>query len=328
MSKVSLIGAGSWGTALALTLAHNKHEVMLWEHNAQAADVLIQDRENKLFLPGFSFPALVHVTNQLSEALIFSDWLILAVPSHVLRAVLTQIKPLYTGQNLVSVIKGIENESLLLPTQIIEDVLGEVPLAVLSGPTHAEEIAQKKPAAVVVAAKGMALAEQVQELFATAFLKVYTNEDVLGVQLGGSLKNVMAIAAGICDGLEYGDNSKSALMTRALAEMTSLGMAMGAQKETFYGLSGLGDLITTCMSRHSRNRYVGEQIGRGKSLDEVLQEMRMVAEGVKTAKSAYALAQQHQVDVPILEQMHEVLFAGKNPQEAVKNLMSRQNKSE
>ena len=325
--KVSVLGAGSWGTALAMLLASKYDDVILWEFRPDVASELATLRENKLMLPGVPIPEKIHITSDFEKSARYRDVLVLAVPSHIMRKVAERLREVDFGKAiLVSVAKGIENDTLLRMSQVIQQVLPELPstqLAVLSGPSHAEEVARKIPTTVVSASSNLKTAQEVQRIFMTSNFRVYASEDLIGVELGGSLKNIIAIGAGISDGVGYGDNTKAALMTRGLVEITRLGTAMGADPMTFAGLSGMGDLIVTCMSRHSRNRYLGEQIGKGKTLQQVLDEMVMVAEGVRTTRSAHDLAQKYGVEMPITEQVFKVLFEDKPPKEAVIELMER-----
>ncbi len=326
-AKISVLGAGSWGTALAILLSSKYDDVILWEFRPDVAAELAETRENKLMLPGVPIPEKIKITSDFEESAVGRDVLVLAVPSHIMRQAAERLRDVNFGKAiLVSVAKGIENETLLRMSQVIRQVLPDLPptqMAVLSGPSHAEEVARKIPTTVVSASEDLKTAQEVQRIFMTPNFRVYASEDLIGVELGGSLKNIIAIGAGISDGVGYGDNTKAALMTRGLVEITRLGTAMGADPMTFAGLSGMGDLIVTCMSRHSRNRYLGEQIGKGKTLQQVLDEMVMVAEGVRTTRSAHDLAQKYGVEMPITEQVYKVLFEDKPPREAVMELMGR-----
>jgi glycerol-3-phosphate dehydrogenase (NAD(P)+) len=297
------------------------------------AEKLDRIRENLLFLPGVMIPKGITITSRLSEAVENQAMLVVAVPSHVVRTVGEQLAPLLTGQApvIVNVAKGIENNTLLRMSQVLEQTLHTVPLqniVTLSGPTHAEEVSRQIPTAIVAACPEMTTAEFVQQIFINNYFRVYRSQDIIGVELGGSLKNIIAVAAGICDGAGFGDNTKAALQPRGLVEMVRLGVQMGANKMTFAGLSGMGDLIVTCMSRHSRNRYLGEQMGKGKKLNEVLEEMVMVAEGVKTTQSAYQLSQQFGIEMPITGQVYKILFENQNPKDALYELMLRDAKIE
>ena len=327
--RITVIGDGGWGTTLALLLLGKGHRVRLWGAFPAYVDAMRYARENAKFLPGVPLPMGLELCSGLGEAVADAGVLVAAVPTQFLRRVLRRLARCYRrGTPIVSVAKGVENRTLLRPSQIVGDVLGRVPVAVLSGPSHAEEVARGLPASVVAASRRAELARRVQGLFMTDRFRVYTHGDVLGVELCGAVKNVIAIAAGICDGMRLGDNAKAALLSRGLAEMTRLGMALGARRETFAGLAGLGDLVTTCMSPYGRNRSVGVQIGQGKTLAEILGAMEQVAEGVRTTKSVRTLARRHGVEMPITEECHRVLFRGKSPMRAVRDLMRRRAKDE
>ena len=327
---ISILGAGNWGTTLAVMLAEKGLEVRMWEFRPEAARTIQQKRENSEFLPGIKFPDGVLVTADLGRALQDSQVVFWALPSPVLRSVCKQAKPHLDGGVLqVSFIKGIEVASRLRPSQLLEQGLGEgIRLAVVSGPNIAPEIARRLPSATVAAASIRKDASQVQELLMSNHFRVYTSDDIVGVELGGALKNIIAIAAGIVDGLGMGANTKGALLTRGLAEITRLGVSLGARPETFAGLSGMGDMITTCFSPQSRNRSVGQQIARGRALPEIIASLTMVAEGVETTRSAHQLARDRGIEMPITEQMHQVLFQGKPPQDALRDLMGRQAREE
>jgi len=329
--KVAVLGSGSWGTTLALVLYENGHTVRCWTPETGDIELIRTTGENSRFLPGVKIPASLVFSDNIAETLKDAAYIVIAVPSHAVRPVIEKCVRV-TGSNAVwiSVAKGIENDTLLRVSQVIEQVgkISPDKIAVLSGPSHAEEVSRHVPTAVVSASISRDTAKRVQQLFINDYFRVYANLDVIGVEFGGALKNVIALAAGICDGAGFGDNTKAALMTRGLVEMNRLGATLGALPDTFAGLSGIGDLIVTCMSRHSRNRHVGEQIGKGRKLQEVLAEMVMVAEGVKTTRSAFHLAQTHQVDMPITEQVYQTLFENKPPLEAMRELMTRASKIE
>jgi glycerol-3-phosphate dehydrogenase (NAD(P)+) len=332
-ARAGVIGAGGWGTALALLLHRNGHEVDLWEFFPEYAQRMVALRRNPDFLPGVEIPEGLRITSDLGAAVRDKDVLVFAVPSHALRRVAVQVSTFGVGRYLViTAVKGIENESLLRMSEVLRqawaDLLQPDRIVVLSGPSHAEEVSRGIPTAVVAASVSEMSGRAVQEFFRGPAFRLYTSPDVVGVELGGALKNVIAIAAGISDGVGFGDNTKAALMTRGIVEITRLGLAMGAAPGTFSGLSGVGDLIVTCASRHSRNRYVGEQIGAGRSLDEVLSGMKMVAEGVRTTRSAMDLSVKYGVDMPITREVHEILFNGKDPKHAVAELMTREPKKE
>ena len=329
--KIGVIGAGGWGTALGVLLAENGNEISLYEHFPEYADRLRKDRENKTFLPGVRIPAGIKITSSLSEALKGSGIIIFAVPSKHLPGVLKLIDPCFLekGAIFVSAIKGIDRATLKRMSQLISGRFGKkFEVAVLSGPSHAEEVGRKTPTAVVVAAEKIKTAEILQKVFSGPYFRVYASDDVVGVELGGAVKNVIALAKGVLDGMGLGDNTTAALMTRGLAEMKRLGSKLGARPETLNGLSGTGDLIVTCMSRHSRNRSVGERLGKGEKLAEILSSMKMVAEGVTTADSCHRLAKKLGVEMPIVKEMHRILFKGASPEGAVKALMGRKLKRE
>ncbi len=332
MSEVAVLGAGSWGIAVSTLLSYNKHKVILWEFDHQEMEKLSTQKEHKQKLPGIIIPDEVKITNQLELAILSADMLILALPSHTVREVAERIRAIgLKDPILVNLAKGIENDTLLRMSEVLKQVLPSSlhqKITTLSGPSHAEEVARKIPTTVVVAGFKEKAARDVQQAFMNPYFRVYTNSDIIGVELGGSLKNIIAIAAGICDGMGLGDNSKGALLSRGLAEIIRLGEKLGAKRDTFAGLSGLGDLVTTCISKFSRNRYVGEQVGRGRSLKEIERQMAMVAEGIKTARSAYQLSLVHQVEMPITQQVYQVLFENKKPKEAITELMTRDPKSE
>jgi len=327
--KIIIIGNGGWGTALAILLYKKGYEVTLWGYDATYSDYLREKRENVKYLKGIPIPSGICITSNISQKLLDVHIVVVATPTPYLRSVLTKFKDFFAqGTPVVSVTKGIENDSLMRPSEIITSVLGNQPVSLLLGPSHAEEVARGLPTTIVASAKDVALARTVQKIFTTDRFRVYTNPDMMGVELGAAMKNVIAIAAGICDGLKFGDNSKAALITRGLAEISRLGIVMGAQKTTFSGLTGLGDLITTCISPYGRNRWVGEQIGKGKKLQEILEKMEQIAEGVWTTKSVKALSDKLNVEMPITREIYNVLFNNKDPLEAVSNLMMRTPRSE
>ncbi len=331
-ASVGVIGAGSWGTTLANLLAEKGEETTLWVYEETLAKDMAGTRENTMYLPGVKLDARLAITHILNEAVEDKKFIVMAVPSHVFRGVVTQMVPVVSPLSIVvAVSKGIENETLLTMTEILEEFLPELQhsnLAVLSGPSFAREVSQKTPTAVTAASLSEDVARSVQELFSTPYFRVYRSSDVKGLELGGALKNVIAIAAGISDGLGYGTNTRAALITRGLAEISRLGLKLGANPLTFAGLAGMGDLVLTCTGDLSRNRMVGLKLGQGIKLKEILEGMKMVAEGVKTARSAYFLAQKHQVEMPITEQVYKVLYEDKDPRGAVKELMSRDLKEE
>ncbi len=329
MAKITLLGGGGWSIALSCVLSDNGHEVTMWSGVAKEADMLAHNRENEKSLPGVKIGDSVLVTTDIKEAVTGSEAIIMATASSYVRQTAHQMIPyVKAGQIVVNVAKGIEEESLMTMTDIIADELPNVDTAVLSGPSHAEEVGKRMPTCVVVGAKKKAVAEYVQELFSNPVFRVYTSPDVLGIEIGGSLKNVIALAAGIADGLGYGDNTKAALITRGIKEIGRLGDAMGANMLTFAGLSGIGDLIVTCASMHSRNRRAGILMGQGKSMAEAMEEVNMVVEGVFCAKAAWKMAQKYNVQMPIIEQVNHVLFDNKSAQEALVDLMVRDKTSE
>ena len=330
--RVAVIGAGAWGTALARHLADKQISVRLWAHEPEVVQAIEQRRENVVFLPGVQLPSTLTATDQLSDAVAGADCVIFAVPSHVARLVLSRIGPLLPQSvPFVSATKGIEETTLKLMTQVMQEVLPSHmrnSLMVLSGPSFASEVSQGKPTALCLAGQDPGAVKAIQALFMTPTFRVYADDDLIGVQLGGSLKNVMALAAGVVDGLELGHNARAALITRGLAEMIRLGLAMGADPRTFYGLSGVGDLILTCTGPLSRNHSVGVRLGKGERLDGILASMQAVAEGVRTAKAALGLAQRCGVDMPIVQEVNAVLFADKSCRQAVGDLMEREAKEE
>ena len=324
--NVTVIGTGGWGTALAVLLHGNGHRVTLWGRLKEEVDPILAARENKAFLPGVKIAEAINVTLDTKAALRDAELVVLAVPSHGMRPICRQVREhLPAAAALVHVAKGIENETGARMSEVIAEELKTDRVVVLSGPSHAEEVGRGVPTAVVVAGPNAAL---VQRVFMNERFRIYTHDDVIGVELGGALKNVIAIAAGVCEGIGFGDNTKAALCTRGLAEMARLGAALGARRETFFGLSGIGDLIVTAFSKHSRNRRFGERLGKGETAEQIVSSTQMVAEGVKTAKSAWQLAQRHGVDVPITREVFAILYEGKSPKQAVRDLMTREAKPE
>lgn len=335
MSNIAIMGAGAWGTALALSLAERGgHSVTLWAHNPDLAESIRDHHENTAFLPGFPLPQSIIVTASAAEALQDAEIILSVMPSHHVRESYTAFAPyLHAGQCLVSATKGIEAETGLRMSELIAATLAEhnldLPIAVLSGPSFAQEVAAGSPTAVTIASHDLELAARVQQEFSSATLRLYTNEDVIGVELGGALKNVIAIAAGAVSGLNLGHNSTAALITRGIAEITRLAVACEGRRETLAGLSGLGDLVLTCTGSLSRNRWVGIELGKGRSISEALAGLKgKVAEGVRTTSAALELARRHQVEMPIAEQVHAVLYQGKHPKEAIHDLMSRPGRDE
>lgn len=329
MAKIGIIGAGSWGIALSVLLYNNGNEVSVWSILPDEIEMLRRELEHKDKLPGVKLPEDMEFTCDLKKTVANKDLLVLAVPSPFVRSTAHSLQSVVTkGQIIVNVAKGIEEKTLMTLSQVIEEEVPNADVAVLSGPSHAEEVGRGIPTTIVVGAHSKETAEFVQNLFMNEVFRVYTSPDILGIELGAALKNVVALAAGIADGLGYGDNTKAALITRGITEIARLGMAMGGKFETFCGLSGIGDLIVTCASMHSRNRRAGILIGKGYTMEEAMEEVKMVVEGVYSAKAAMRLAEQYQIQIPIIEQVNAVLFEGKAASEAVKELMIRDKKIE
>ena len=335
MNSVAVLGAGSWGTALARLLSDKGIETSLWARDEAFAKELAVRRENRKYLPGFGLASTLGITSSVAEAVQGKDVILFVVPSHAMRETASAVSEALAGRPrpkaAVSCAKGIENDTLETMTDVLSEVfspLGTISLGVLSGPSFAKEVAQRMPTAVTIAAHGEEVAKGLQEFFSTDFFRVYTTQDVIGVQLGGAVKNVLAIAAGISDGLGFGTNTRAALITRGLAEMSRLGLKLGANPLTFAGLAGLGDLVLTCTGDLSRNRQVGLQLGAGKGMEEILASMNMVAEGVKTSRSLYMLSRRHQVEMPIIEHVYRVIYEGMSPRDAVKGLLDRPQKYE
>lgn len=328
MKKIAIIGAGGWGLALGLLLNDKKYEVIFWCYDEKEKDDILAHRENKRCLPGIKIPEEIKFTTDMKEALIGADFAVMAVPSKATRTTARlmnhYIEPKTT---IVNVSKGIEEESLLCLADVINEEVKNT-VVILSGPSHAEEVARHIPTAVVVSSLDMDKARETQEVFMSEYLRVYTNSDLVSVELGGALKNVIALAAGIVEGVGYGDNTKAALITRGITEMTRLGIKMGGQMETFAGLTGIGDLIVTCTSSHSRNRRAGELVGQGLTIEEAMKQVNMVVEGVPTTKAAYALMKKYEVDMPILSAIYGVLFEGKPVTHTINQLMMRDKKDE
>jgi glycerol-3-phosphate dehydrogenase (NAD(P)+) len=333
LKKVSIIGAGSFGTALSVVLGHGGFSVTLWARENDVVEKINSERKNPDYISDVKLPDSVSATSSLEVALDSAEILLFATPTHALRSVATNVKPFISGQEIiVTVSKGIEKDTFMTPTQILvsvfDGVILEDQIGVLSGPSHAEEVSKFKPTTVVAAAYSKRVARIIQETFMTPMFRVYLNQDIIGVEIGAALKNIMAIAAGIADGADMGDNAIAALITRGLHEMKRMGVAMGASQDTFSGLTGLGDLIVTCTSEHSRNRYVGYNIGQGKKLDEIITGMNMVAEGVKTTDSVNQWAEKNNVEMPITRAVHKVLFENMDPTDALIELMTRNPKEE
>lgn len=331
--KVSIIGAGSWGTALSVVLQSNGHDVLIWAREPEIVNAINDNHRNPTYLPDLQLPEAIRATHDFNEASTGRDMIVFATPSHTMREVATRIKP-YLGGNeiIVTVSKGIEKETFMTMTQVLTEVLQDViiedHIGTLSGPSHAEEVARQKPTVVVSAANSKSTARIIQDTFMTPMFRVYLNHDVIGVEVAGAVKNIMAIAAGIVDGASLGDNAKAALLTRGLLEIKRLGTRLGASQDTFSGLAGVGDLIVTCTSEHSRNRYVGYHIGKGEKLSDIRKRMSMIAEGVKTTRSVYNWSRHLGIEMPITEMVYKVLFEEKDSQEAMYELMTRESKEE
>ena len=324
MANVGVLGAGSWGTALSVLLSDNGHQVTVWSIDENEVQMLNEKREHELKLPGVKLPDDMVITGDLESAVKEQDFLVLAVPSPFTRSTARKMAPYVAdGQIIVDVAKGIEEATLMTLSRQIEQEIPQADVAVLSGPSHAEEVGRRLPTTCVVGAKTKKTAEYLQSMFISPVFRVYTSPDILGIELGGSLKNVIALAAGIADGLGYGDNTKAALITRGIAEIARLGVKMGGKIETFTGLTGIGDLIVTCASVHSRNRKAGYLIGKGMSMQEAMDEVKMVVEGVYSAKAAMQLAEKYKVDMPIVAEVNRILFEGGSASDAVANLMCR-----
>lgn len=329
MERISVIGAGSWGIALANLLAGNGHDVTVWSIMKDEIDMLDKNHEHLDKLPGVKLNDSIKYTTDLEKACKEKDILVLAVPSVYTRSTAHSMAPFITdGQIIVNVAKGVEENTLLTLSEIITEEIPNANVCVLSGPSHAEEVGRSLPTTVVVGSKDQKTAEYLQDTFMNDFFRVYTSSDILGIELGGALKNVVALAAGIADGLGYGDNAKAALITRGISEIARLGIAMGGQFETFCGLTGIGDLIVTCASMHSRNRRAGILIGQGKSAKEAMDEVKMVVEGVYSAKAAMGLSRKYNVDLPIIAEVNKILFENKPPKDVGRCLMNREKKDE
>ena len=333
MKKISIIGAGSFGTAIAVVLGHSGYSITIWAREAEVVEGIKKMGFNPEYISDVELPESVNASHSIEETLKDTDMIVFATPSHAIREVAKKCREFVTGDEIiVSVAKGIEQDTLLTPSQVLVEVLEgavlEDQIGVLTGPTHAEEVSKFKPTVITASAYSKRAARIIQETFMTPMFRVYLNHDILGAEIGGALKNIMAIAAGIIDGAELGDNAKAALMTRGLHEMKRMGCALGASQDTFSGLTGMGDLIVTCTSEHSRNRYVGYNIGQGKSLEEIKAGMNMIAEGVKTTKSVLQWSRRNNVEMPITEAVYKVLFEKMDPKDAVNELMTRNAKDE
>ena len=332
MKKVSVIGAGSWGTAIAFVLAENGHDCLLWARRTEQSDEINEHHQNGAYLPEVTLPANLQATSNLEEAVLHGEIIVVAVPTNAMRSVCSEINSLVTDKKLfVHVSKGIEPNTLKRISEMITEEVApanRTAIVALSGPSHAEEVVQRHPTTVTASSTNLEAAEEIQDLFMNKYFRVYTNDDIVGVELGAALKNVIALAAGISDGLGYGDNAKAALITRGLAEISRLGVKMGANPLTFSGLTGLGDLIVTCTSVHSRNWKAGHMLGQGNNLDDVVSGMGMIIEGVRTAKAAHQLAAKYEVSMPLTEALYSILFEEVPPKHAVDELMNRMKKQE
>jgi len=330
VTNLSIIGGGSWGTALAIVLAPRFERTRLWVYEADLAERIRQTRENDVYLPGFAIPEQVEITSALDRAMAGTEIVLSVVPSHLVRAIYQKLQPFARRRMVfVSATKGVENNSLLRMSEVICEVLGSnTRVAAISGPTFAREVARGDPTALVVASSDLALAQKLQALFSSSTFRLYTSLDTIGVEIGGSIKNVVAIGAGVLHGLELGQNAMAALITRGLAEIARLGVAMGAKSQTMAGLAGLGDLVLTCTGELSRNRMVGVELARGRRLQEIVESMKMVAEGIKTTNAVIELARRYSVEMPIAEQMYQMLYGGTSPREAIRRLMERTLKGE
>ena len=328
MSKVTFLGGGSFGISLAILLANKGNTVAVYDRDDAVVEDINVNRRNDKFIKGLDVPKNVTAYNTLEEAVVHSDYVVLAVPSHVIRSASRSLKGLI-DENIpvICIAKGIEEGSNKTLVEVIEEEI-QNPVVVLSGPSHAEEVAFNIPTTVLTSSKNMKVAEEIQDLFMTKTFRVYTNDDLVGVEIGGAVKNIIALAAGVCDGLGYGDNTKAALMTRGMAEIVRIGTKLGGKIETFLGLTGMGDLIVTCTSMHSRNRRAGILMGQGKSLQETLDEVQMVVEGITATEVAYKVSRELNIDMPITEAIYSVLYQGANPNEAVLELMTRSKKHE
>jgi glycerol-3-phosphate dehydrogenase (NAD(P)+) len=329
-SSISVLGAGSWGTALAIQAARNGCQTLLWGHNPEHIADLSKDKENKRYLPGLSFPSALLTSDSIEEAVRFSDLILLSVPSHAFKSTLIKLKPFLTDQTKIAwATKGFDtDDGLLLSTVVEQEISKDIQTAILSGPTFAQEVARGLPTAITVASASPEFSTQLASLFHNQYFRAYTSQDIIGLQVGGAIKNVLAIAAGIADGLGFGANTRAALITRGLQEIIRLGIKLGGQQETFMGLAGLGDLILTCTDDQSRNRRLGLALGQGKDRAEAIKSIGQEVEGVSAARETYLLSLKHDVDMPITKQTYKVLYEDLNPQIAVQNLLARDQKAE
>lgn len=328
-NRISVVGAGGWGTALANLLANNGLSVLIWANEIEVVEEINSNHTNSIFLKGIPLNQNISATHELEKIFDFSSIILSSVPTQYIRNVYRKVQKYFSNSFVINVAKGIEQNTFYRCSEIFLELgLDEKNYSILTGPSHAEEVARYVPTAVVVSSSNLEFAVYVQQTFTTETFRVYTSTDTIGCEFGGSLKNIIAIAAGIIDGLEFGDNTKAALITRGLAEINRLAIAMGANPQTMSGLAGLGDLFVTCNSKHSRNRHIGELIGKGYKLDDIIQSMKMVAEGVASTKSVFELSKKINVELPIIEKVYEILFQGLNPRDAIKQLMARATKNE
>lgn len=329
MSKVTFLGGGSFGTSLAILLADKGNDVNIYDRDKEVVNDININRKNDKYIKDLQIPNKVTAYTDMDKALANAEFVVLAIPSHVIRTVSRSLKgKIKDGIPVISIAKGIEQETNLRLSEVIQEELPNNPVVILSGPSHAEEVAFNIPTTVVVSSLDMEIAKEVQELFINSNFRVYTNDDLVGVEIGGAVKNIIALAAGVCDGIGYGDNTKAALMTRGMAEIVRIGMKLGGKAETFLGLTGMGDLIVTCTSLHSRNRRAGFLIGSGKTVDEAIEEVGMIVEGIKACRAFYELKEKLGIEMPITDVAYKVLFNGKDPKEAVSHLMGREKKDE
>lgn len=328
MAKICVVGSGTWGTAISNVLADNGHEVVLWSFDPKEYEMLSSFHEHKTYLPGVILNSSISYSTDLEGSVTDKDILVIATPSFAVRSTVARLKSAYKDQLIVVISKGFEEDRLLCFSEVIEEELNTDKIVILSGPSHAEEVVKKMPTTLVSASKNQEYACMVQDVFMCSYLRIYTSNDIIGVQLGAALKNIISLCAGIIDGYGYGDNLKAALMTRGMAEIVRLGLAMGGKAETFYGLSGMGDLIVTCTSMHSRNRRAGILLGKGKTPEEAQKEVGMVVEGIIACESAYRLAQKYNVEMPIVNHAHAFLKGETDLETAMKNLMERDKKAE
>ncbi len=328
MANIGVIGSGSWGTAISNVLADNGHNVILWSFLKEEYEMLLKFHEHKSYLPGVILNENISYTNDIEKAVLNTDIIVIATPSFAVRSTVAKLKNAYTNQLVVIISKGFEEENLLCLSEVTKEELNTDKIVVLSGPSHAEEVVKKMPTTLVAASLNVEYAQTVQDAFMCSYLRIYTSKDIIGVQLGAALKNVISLCVGVVDGYGYGDNIKAALMTRGMAEIVRLGTAMGGKAETFYGLSGMGDLIVTCTSMHSRNRRAGILIGKGKTPEEAKKEVGMVVEGIVACESAYKLSLKYNVDMPIVNEAYNILNGKSALEDSIKNLMEREKKAE